>query len=143
MIWEEDLKIWKQAELEFMAKLASSEKVVNISWPQWKFRDYDILATLRDWKDVTYEVKTDGIYPTSKCVGIEYECKGNPSWILTSKADYYVYKLGSDFYFVEKWKLLELLMLSETKKMCQGWDDGTAKLWVIPEEEFYTVARKM
>ena len=139
---KEDLRKWKQAELEFMDLLSQSKKVATIEWPQWNFPDYDIKTKLHGWTEYTYEVKRDGIYPTSRRVGIEYERKWCPSGILTSKADFYVYKLGEDFYFARKGSLLELLMLSTTKRFCQWWDDGTVKLRIIPEEEFYKVATK-
>lgn len=143
MDFKQDLKMWKRAELEFMEQLSYSKDVVNIERPQWLFPDYDVKIKLKDWREITYEVKRDWIYPTSKCLWIEYECKGLPSGILASKADYYVYKLGSDFYFAKKADLLELVIKSTTKKDCQWGDDGTAKLWVIPEEEFYTIATKL
>ena len=143
MIWEEDLTVGKKAELEFMCILSQSPVVKSIERPQGKFKDYDIKTHRTDWSEITYEVKVDNIYPTSKWVWIEYECKWVPSGIMTSKADYYVYKLDANFYIAPKWKLLELLMLSETKQQRQGWDDWTAKLWIIPEWEFLSVAKKV
>lgn len=143
MDFNEDLKIGKKAENEFASILVKTGMVASLEIPQWKFKDYDVRIKTVWGKEITYEVKYDGIYPTSKCVWIEYECKGVPSGIMTSKSDYYVYKLGSDFFFAEKSKLLELLMLSTTKKACQWGDDGTSKLRVIPEQEFYTVAKKI
>lgn len=143
MEFKQDLKMWKRAELEFMELLSASKEVANIERPQGMFPDYDIKVKLKDWRETTYEVKRDGIYPTSKCLWIEYECKGMPSWILASKADYYVYKLWNDFYFAKKSDLLELVIKSTEKKECQWWDDGTSKLWVIPETEFYKVAKKI
>ena len=143
MDFKEDLKMWKWAELEFMELLSYSWQVASIEWPQGKFPDYDIKAKMKSWAETTYEVKRDWIYPTSKCIWIEYECKGVPSGIMTSKADYYVYKLWLDFYFAKKGDLLELLMKSTTKVERQWGDDGTSKLRVIPEQEFYTVAKKI
>lgn len=143
MDFKQDLKMWKRAELEFMELLSYSWQVASIEWPQGKFPDYDVKAKMKDWGEFTYEVKRDGIYPNTKCLWIEYECKWVPSGILTSKADYYVYKLWTDFYFAKKWDLLELLIKSTDKKECQWGDDGTAKLRVIPEEEFYTIAKKI
>ena len=143
MDFKQDLKMWKRAELEFMELLSYSWQVASIEWPQGKFPDYDVKAKMKSGNEITYEVKRDGIYPNTKCLWIEYECKWVPSGILTSKADYYVYKLWNDFYFAKKGDLLELLMKSTDKKECQWGDDGTAKLWVIPEQEFYTIAKKI
>ena len=143
MDFNQDLKMWKWAELEFMELLSYSWQVASIEWPQGKFPDYDVKAKMKSGNEITYEVKRDWIYPNTKCLWIEYECKWVPSGILTSKADYYVYKLWNDFYFAKKWDLLELLMKSTDKKECQWGDDGTAKLWVIHEDEFYTIAKKL
>jgi len=140
---EEDLKKGKLVELEFIYRLSETDKYTNIERPQWKFPDYDVKARSKDGTASTYELKYDGIYPTSKCVWIEYECHWQPSGVAISKADYFVYKLWDHFYCAKRGKLLELLMASTTKVACQWWDDGTAKLWVIPEEEFYTVAIKL
>lgn len=143
MDFKQDLKLWKRAELEFMELLSYIKDVDVIERPQGKFPDYDVKMKLKDWREMTYEVKRDWIYPTSKCLGIEYECKGVPSGILTSKADYYVYKLWNDFYFAKKSDLLELVIKSPEKKECQWGDDGTSKLRVIPEQEFYKIANRL
>jgi hypothetical protein len=142
MIWEEDFKTGKKAEHEFAALLIM--KWV-ISWwrePKWKFSYWDMELETPKW-DITVEVKNDNLRPSTGCIWIEYECKWVPSWIAISKADYYVYKLGNDFWMAQRSKLINLLLTSTTKKDCQWGDDWTAKLWVIPESEFYSIAKKV
>lgn len=139
---EEDLKLWKKAEHEFASILIMGGKVTWWEEPEWKFSDYDMKLKSEKW-DFTVEVKNDNIRPTTKRVWIEYECKGVPSWIAVSKADYYVYKLWDDFRMTPRSKLINLLFTSKTKQERQWGDDWTAKLWIIPEWEFYSIAKKI
>lgn len=142
MKWEEDFKIGKKAEHELAAMLIMKW---NITWweePEWKFSDYDMKLKTAKW-EFTVEVKNDNIWPTTKRVWIEYECKGRPSWIATSKADYYVFKLWDDFWMTSRGNLINLVIESKTKEKRQWWDDWTAKLWIIPEEELYSIAQKI
>lgn len=139
---EEDLKEWKKAEHEFASLLIMKWKITWWEEPQWKFSDWD-MKLKSEAGEFTVEVKTDNIRPTTKWVWIEYECKGKPSWIAISKADYYVYKLWNDFWMTPRGELINLLLNSETKEKRQWGDDWTAKLWVIPEEEFYSIAKKI
>ena len=139
---EEDFKTWKKVEHEFAALLLMKWEIIWWEEPEGRFSDYDM--KLKSPKcEFTVEVKNDNLWPTTKWVWIEYECKWKPSWIATSKADYYVYKLWEDFWITHRGKLINLLMSSTTKKDCQWGDDGTAKLWIIPEGEFYSIASKV
>jgi len=141
-MFSEDLIEWKKAEREFASKLVLTWRVYSMELPQGKFSDYD-LKVKTNLGESTYEVKVDGIYPTTKKIWFEFECSGKPSWVFVSKADYIVYKLWDEFYYTERPRLLNLLAASKDKEFVQWGDNGTAKLWIIPEEEFYTIARKL
>lgn len=55
-------------------------------------RRYDILAE-RDGKIYKFEVKEDFSCERTGNVGLEFSCRGKPSGISTSEADFYVYKI--------------------------------------------------
>lgn len=139
---EEDLKIWEKAENDFAALLVSRGRVAKLEITQWNFPDYDIKIQTNNWQETTFEVKVDQISNTSGKVWIEFEYSGHPSWIFASKADYAVYKLWTDFYIANRASLLSLLTQTNIKELCQWGDNWTAKLRVIPKEEFYKVAHK-
>lgn len=143
MIWEEDLRKGKEAERDFAAILIRRGFVKSYDVPEWNFPDYDLRITTASGLEFTYEVKVDGIRPTSREIWIEYEKKWKPTWIAVSKADFYVYKLGNDYWCCPRGKLVRLLMETKNKRLCQWGDDGTVKLWVIPENDFYSIASKV
>ena len=143
MDFKHDLKMWKRAELEFMEIMSENKKVKNIERPQWVFPDWDVKTIMQSWTEFTWEVKRDWRYPSTKCLGIEYENKGVPSGILTSKADFYVYKLGEKFYYCKRSDLLRLLFKTEDKWDKMWWDDWTSRLYIIPENIFYTIAQEI
>lgn len=140
----EDLEKWKKAELDFAWILLKRGKwnVTNIALPEWKFEDYDMKVSYSYW-DVSFEVKKDDIRPTSKEIWIEFADGDKPTWISVSKADYYVYNLGWDFWSTPRGKLLNLLFTTDKKRICKWWDSWEVLLWVIPEEEFYSIAKKI
>lgn len=53
---------------------------------------YDIRARVNG-KIFTFEVKEDFTCERTGNVGIEFECRGKPSGISVSKADFYIYKV--------------------------------------------------
>lgn len=56
---------------------------------------YDILASGPNGL-IKFEVKEDFIVQDTGNVALEYECRGKPSGIATTEADYYIYKLNYD-----------------------------------------------
>ncbi len=143
MGWKESYELGRQAELEFLAKLVLSWKVLEFRQPEWKFEDYDMEVKFKGCGEKFFEIKLDRLWINSHKVWIEYEKKWKPTGICVTKADYVVYKLGEDFWCANRSKLINLILNSTNKIDCQWWDDGTVKLWVIPENEFYSIARKI
>lgn len=54
---------------------------------------YDIKATNTEGKRVTFEIKEDFSCKKTGNVAVEFGCRGKPSGIETTQANYYVYKL--------------------------------------------------
>jgi len=62
--------------------------------------EWDILAEIKG-KKYSFEVKEDFIGKRTGNVGLEYSCRGKPSGIETSKADFYIYKLHTKYHGIQ------------------------------------------
>lgn len=108
--FDKDVEVAKKTEWEVVHLLEKKygAKVSNIN----KDNRFDILALIKG-KNFTFEVKEDFLGEVTGNVGLEFSCRGKPSGIQTSQANYYVYKLhtkNSGIQFV-------LLKTSTLKKM--------------------------
>jgi hypothetical protein len=97
-----DLPIAKATEREVADLLVKNYGVEILNYED-TYR-YDILARWAvskmfwedgkpHYRDVKIEVKEDFVGETTGNVGLEFECRGKPSGIQTTEADYYIYKL--------------------------------------------------
>ena len=70
-------------------------------------------------------------------VAIEYESRGTPSGISSSKADNWYYVLGDDIYLASLPSLRSYLIQHwDRYKRVDGGDDGTSKLVLLPLSVF-------
>lgn len=67
---------------------------------------YDI-EFKKDNKSVFVEVKQDFSCFRTGNVGVEYSCRGKPSGISVSKADFYIYKIHQNYLFTEQVNKIE------------------------------------
>jgi len=88
--FKKDLSVAKETEKE-VAKLLQERYGLNILSFEETNR-YDIL-TEKNEKQLTFEIKEDFLCEKTGNVGLEFECRGKPSGIQTSQADYHIYKL--------------------------------------------------
>ena len=76
---------------------------------RWDF----IMTSTRGARDKTFEMKSDSKTHETGNVIIEYESRGKPSGISTSKSDYYLYEVekpdSSDYYLIPTEKIRELI----------------------------------
>lgn len=77
------------------------------------------------------EVKTDRLTEKTGNVYIEYESRGKPSGIVTSEADYWVYKVGEGRAIIIekeelKRKLRELVRSGKARMGVKGGDNNTS-----------------
>ena len=88
---------------------------------------YDILARIKG-NDYTFEVKEDFMTCKTGNVALEFECRGKPSGIQTSQADFYVYKIhgknGIHYYLFKKENLLKMIS-NEVSRIVNGGDEGS------------------
>jgi hypothetical protein len=94
--------------------------------------DYDILAVI-DGERFTIEVKEDFMCSFTGNVALEFECRGKPSGINTSKADYYIYIIhskrnGKKIKEYMRYKIDDLKVMVKDKKyfrIVSGGDPGS------------------
>lgn len=78
--------------------------------PPSNFPDWDIEATNPSKSNtLTFEVKNDELAEDTGNVGIEFECRGKPSGIVTTKSDYWVHRYDGRFHFILTTKLRRIV----------------------------------
>jgi hypothetical protein len=89
---------------------------------------YDLLIE-RKGKKYTVEIKEDFTCKYTGNVGVEYECRGKPSGISVSKADFYVYKLhtykGIQIYMLKTNILKKMIKDKVYYRIVNGGDRGS------------------
>lgn len=90
---------------------------------------YDLLMSHED-KEFTIEVKEDFSCERTGNVGVEFECRGKPSGINVSKADFYLYKVhcpdrGIRLYIIKTSKLKKMISNKEYFRVVSGGDPGS------------------
>lgn len=136
MGFEEDLKEWREVEIEFATCLLKRWASMIELAPDRKFSDWDIKA--KQWMlENFYEVKNDKISETTGNVWFEYMCNWNPSWIYVSKSDFITYKIDGKFYCVPRAKLLiRLEFVKKEKKKWGDWDK--VELFIVEKKHFFS-----
>lgn len=117
-----DLEVGKQTEKEALEQLSRHTKYDAVEFNNDK--KYDIKLTLGD-KFQTYEVKTDLMCGSTGNFALEYECRGKPSGIVTTEADYWIYKLDDGFYLISVERLKYLIDEAKYFRMVSGGDRGS------------------
>jgi len=88
------------------------------------------------------EVKTDSIWKGSKNLAVEFRCRGKPSGISVSQAEYYAFILDANTYtegiiIIPIEKLLYLARkFYRLGKVKNGGDDNASEMVLIPIVEF-------
>ncbi|MFT4758650.1 MAG: hypothetical protein ACI9XO_002619 [Paraglaciecola sp.] len=118
-------------EQEVLAKLqVLIPELTNLQLSTCK--EFDISA---DWKDrqITFEVKNDLMAAKTGNAAIEYECRGKPSGIAVTKADYLVYKI-KEKYFIFRTKKVKRKLFKEAvffKKAAGGDVGSNTRLFLV------------
>jgi hypothetical protein len=107
---------------------------------------YDIRARIKG-KEYTFEVKEDFIGERTGNVGLEYSCRGKPSGIETSQADYYIYKLhtqlnGIQIFMCRTTALKRSILEHKYIRTVNGGDPGSNSLnYLFKYNTFVKVGR--
>lgn len=133
-----DLKVGRLRERQRAGILLSKRwDITKIEFaPDKKFYDRDVKITAGE-KETTYEVKQDFKSQYTNNIALEYECRGEPSWISTSKSDYIVVCPKEwEFYFQKRPALLAKLMEAGLKGV-PGGDKMASKMFLIGKEHLW------
>ena len=124
--FNKDLPTAKETERE-VAKIIENAYDAKIL----KFEDtneYDILANIKG-KDYKFEIKEDFMTCKTGNVALEFECRGKPSGIQISEADFYIYKIhsgnGTHFYLFKTSILKGMVAERKYFRIVNGGDKGS------------------
>jgi hypothetical protein len=102
---------------------------------------YDIKARVNG-KVFTFEVKEDFTCERTGNVGVEFECRGEPSGISVSKADFYIYKIhskyGIKFYLYKTSQLKAMITDGLFFKTVNGGDVGSNSMNYLFDYDTFT-----
>jgi hypothetical protein len=102
---------------------------------------YDIKARVNG-KIFTFEIKEDFTCERTGNVGVEFECRGKPSGIAVSKADFYVYKIhskaGIKVYIYKTSQLKAMIANKLYFKIVNGGDVGSNSMNYLFRYETFT-----
>jgi len=92
--FRQDLPVAQKTEYEVARLLCDVYKADARTIEMCHDNRYDIKAFINNgW--FTFEVKEDFTCERTGNVGVEYSCRGKPSGIAVSQADFYIYKIHS------------------------------------------------
>jgi len=137
--FKEDLLEWKQIEEKFGAKLAESNPWCTVNFTEWYNKDYDIELIKQDWTRITFEIKYDRMADKTGNVAIETSYAWQPSWFVTSKANYLVYYVKWWFRYAKTTEIYPKVI--EYEKVF-WWDWNKSELILIRRQDFISIFEK-
>ncbi len=95
--------------------------------------DYDIRMKTPPGEVITIEIKEDFTCQKTGNIGLEYHCRGKPSGISVSKADFYLYKVHEpngekNMYVIKTSNLKEMIEGELYHRTVSGGDPGSNSL---------------
>jgi hypothetical protein len=137
--FDTDLPIAVQTEREVADILRRVYKAVILDYCHTNA--YDIRARVND-KEFTFEVKEDFTCERTGNVGVEFECRGKPSGVSISKADYYIYKIhskyGIKFYLYKTSQLKAMIANNLFFRTVKGGDVGSNSMNYLFDYDTFT-----
>lgn len=97
---------------------------------------YDIKYLTKSKRPVTVEVKNDIMSKDTGNIGIEFSSRGKDSGINKSIAEYWVIKTGNEYLSITSNKLKEIIKQKKYKRIVNGGDNGTSKMYLFSINEF-------
>lgn len=132
--FEKDLELGKRKERELADLLIKRGKVHQI-----KFNDdyrFDLRVYTSELKSYTIELKTDMTYERTGNIGVESACRGKPSGINTTEADYWVFALKEDFFLIPTPTLKRLINNDLFDSIARGGDPGSDTVMFLFKADF-------
>jgi len=134
-----DLPIAKKTESEVAHLLAKrfTGKIIGFN----NTNEYDFILRVGT-NDYTFEVKEDFTCEKTGNVGLEFECRGKPSGIQVSKADYYVYKIhtkseGIKIYIHKTNTIKKMIKDNLYFRIVNGGDEGSNSMNYLFKYEIF------
>jgi hypothetical protein len=135
--FKEDIKYGHLGEME-IAKLLGSVGFTFIHQTQGKDSRYDLMMEYNQNR-YTYEIKTDVYERDTGNIVIEFECRGAPSGISVTEADYFTtfFPFFSEVWNIKTSKLKELISDNELPISEYAGDKGSnTKLYKINKNKY-------
>ena len=126
-------------KLERISGVFNDDNKFDIDLSKAQIREKELRDILGKAK---VEVKTDSIWKGSKNLAVEFRCRGKPSGISVSEAEYYAFILDANTYtegiiIIPIEKLLYLARkFYRMGKVKNGGDDNASEMVLIPIVEF-------
>lgn len=140
--FNKDLEDGHRAEEEVLTKLAAYFHVKKEDIKRYDNKDFDLkISSLR----LSFEVKNDLMAAQTGNIAIEYESRGKPSGLASSKADFWVYKFAGSLWVVPT-KLLRKKLFGEKRyyRKVTGGDKGSnTKMFLVKTKAFKTWGHKL
>lgn len=135
--FQDDLKDGQQAENEVARLLAARFQVSETEIERSSSKGFDLrIGSLNR----TFEVKNDLLAERTGNIAIEFECRGRPSGLAATTADYWVYKFSGQFCLIETARLKQELSVNKNFwKTVVGGDPGSnTRMWLVKVAIFKT-----
>ena len=141
--FNKDLPLGKKAEREAAKKL-EARGFTNIEIIEGNFTPYDIKANFQN-KLYTFEVKHDIMAPKTGNAAIEYVSRGKMSGIRATKADYWIHKIGSNFYIIKTSMLRQKMLVEKSfDRDTVGGDKGSGtKMYLVSTKTFISWCKRL
>jgi len=133
--FNKDLEDGHKAEEEVLEKLATYFKVKKEDIERCHNKDFDLsISGLR----LTFEVKNDLMAAQTGNIAIEYECRGKPTGLATSKAGFWIYKFAGSLWVVPTAVLRQKLLIEKRYfRQVSGGDKGSnTKMFLVKTTAF-------
>ncbi len=108
-------------------------------------KDYDLRVKNKNGEIYNVEIKEDFTCKKTFNVGLEFECRGKPSGIQTTKATYYIYKIHLDsgivYRLIHVDNLRFMIQNKLYKRIVNGGDAGSDSMnYLFPVSEFLRIS---
>jgi hypothetical protein len=115
-----------QLDLQYGA--LAEEKFALLVGGQSRCHDkrYDVEA----W-GIKYEIKSDRLVSQTGNIVIEFESRRNPSGVMTTEADVWVYEINGDFWLISVKNLKNLIKNEKYDRIVHGGDNNTSKMYLF------------
>jgi hypothetical protein len=120
--FRKDLKIGQEAEKAAFEALSKRLTFDSVEYNHDNRYDFKVK---KGELEKTYEVKRDLMCGQTGNFALEYECRGKPSGIVTTQADYWIYQLDDGFYLISVTDLKNLIDEAKYFRMVTGGDRGS------------------